>query len=169
MFPIRWNKAFRKKDGSISTIGAEIDAAGGGGGGSFTPDYDNDVLIIGTHGDYNYFIPMQKTYIGQGIAGYEIKTNPDSSPAAAKIDLYSIIYDGSEIVSKNLIKTLIHNTSDKEYEDDNISITYNSNNATWVVTSKVPFYDESGNVYQSPLTWLYGNTVDYTLLLEDPT
>ena len=30
MFPIRWNKAFRKKDGTISTIGAEIEEGGGG-------------------------------------------------------------------------------------------------------------------------------------------
>ena len=32
MFPIRWNFPFRKKDGSISTIGAEIESGGGGGG-----------------------------------------------------------------------------------------------------------------------------------------
>lgn len=32
MFPIRWNFPFRKKDGSISTIGAEIEGGGGGGG-----------------------------------------------------------------------------------------------------------------------------------------
>ncbi len=32
MFPLRWNFPFRKKDGSISTIGAEIESGGGGGG-----------------------------------------------------------------------------------------------------------------------------------------
>lgn len=37
MFPIRWNFPFRKKDGSISTIGDEISAGGGGGGGYELP------------------------------------------------------------------------------------------------------------------------------------
>ena len=32
MFPIRWNFPFRKKDGSLSTIGDEIESGGGGGG-----------------------------------------------------------------------------------------------------------------------------------------
>lgn len=44
MFPIPWNKAFRKKNGSISTIGAEIGAGGGGGGGEHTL-YRHDIVI----------------------------------------------------------------------------------------------------------------------------
>lgn len=36
MFPIPWNKAYRKKDGTIVNID---DAMGGGGGGSELPDY----------------------------------------------------------------------------------------------------------------------------------
>lgn len=35
MFPLRWNFPFRKKDGSITTIGDAINS-GGGGGGSYT-------------------------------------------------------------------------------------------------------------------------------------
>ena len=31
MFPIRWNFPFRKKDGTMSTIGDEIESGGGGG------------------------------------------------------------------------------------------------------------------------------------------
>lgn len=199
MFPIKWNKAFRKKDGSISTIGAEIDAGGGGGGGytlptatasrlggvkigagvtvqedgtisvsgggAFVPDYENERLIIGIHGDYNYFIPMDKEYIGSGIEGYEIETNPNSSSGAAMIDVYGIIYADGEVVEKHLIKTLVHN-GDKNYEDDNISITYGGSD--WAVTSKVSLYDENGDVYTSPLTWTYATIVDYVMLLESP-
>lgn len=36
MFPIPWNKAFRKKDGTIVNI---ADAMGGGGGGSDLPPH----------------------------------------------------------------------------------------------------------------------------------
>lgn len=36
MFPIPWNKAFRKKDGTVVNI---EDAMGGGGGSSELPDY----------------------------------------------------------------------------------------------------------------------------------
>lgn len=35
MFPIPWNFPFRKKDGSLSTIGTEI--SGGGGGSELPP------------------------------------------------------------------------------------------------------------------------------------
>lgn len=40
MFPIRWNFPFRKQDGSLSTIGAEI--SGGGGGGYTLPTASAD-------------------------------------------------------------------------------------------------------------------------------
>lgn len=137
-----------------------------GGGGSYTPDYVHDVLIIGEHGDFRYYIPMSKEYIGDGVHGYEIETNPSSSTTRAMIDVYKIAYDDGQIVSKIFVKTLIHN-SDPNYEDDNISISYVG--TYWTVTSKVSLYDESGSVYTSPLQWLYDRTVDYVMLLDDPT
>ena len=36
MFPIPWNKAYRKKDGTVVNI---EDVTGGGGGGSELPEY----------------------------------------------------------------------------------------------------------------------------------
>ncbi len=162
MFPIPWNFPFRKKNGDVTTIGEMV---GGGGGGSYTPDYENDRLIIGIHGEFNYYVPMSKEYIGTGVEGYEIKTNPQSSANEAMIDIYSIIYSDGKIKMKTLIKTLIHN-GDKNYNDDNMSITYSG--TQWAVTSKVPLYNESGTVYDSPLKWLYDTTVDYIMLLENP-
>lgn len=163
MFPIPWNFPFRKKNGDVTTIGEMV---GGGGGGSYTPDYENDRLIIGVHDDYNYYIPMSKEYVGEGVEGYEISTDPQSSSSTAMINIYSVVYLNGEIMYKTLIKRLIHN-ADKDYEDDNISVTYSG--SSWVVTSKVPLYNGSGVVYDSPLTWTYNTTVDYIMLLEDPT
>ena len=37
MFPIPWNKLFRKKDGTITTIDEAISSGGGGGGGYTLP------------------------------------------------------------------------------------------------------------------------------------
>lgn len=165
MFPIPWNFPFRKKNGDITTIGDMI-GGGGGGGGSYTPDYENEQLIIGVHEDWEYYIPMTKRYAGEGIWGYEIKTNPESSSSAAKIDLYSFIYLDGEITQKTKIKTLIHN-EDKDYEDDYISITYVNSN--WRVTFSNPLYQQNGTTYTSPVTWGYGTTVDYVMLTDDPT
>ena len=47
MFPIRWDFPFRRKDGKLSTIKDEIDAAGGGGGGGSVVDI-TPVLTEGT-------------------------------------------------------------------------------------------------------------------------
>lgn len=163
MFPINWNDSFRKKDGTLVNM---EDMGGGGGGSSFTPDYENEILVIGTVGDWKYFIPMSKEYVGSGITGYEIETNPDSTSSAAKIDIYQIIYTDGEIVYKELIKTLVHN-GDKDYEDDNLSVTYIG--SSWTVTTKVPLYDVEGTAYVSPVTWSYNTTVDYVMLTEDPT
>lgn len=153
------------KIGSGVTVQNDGTISVSGGGGSYTPDYENERLIIGVHGDYNYFIPMEKEYIGSGAQGYEIKTNPASSSSAAKIDIYDIIYADGEVISSELIKTLVHN-GDYNYDDDNISVTYN--NANWVVTSKVSLYDESGTIYTSPLSWSYATVADYVMLLESP-
>lgn len=199
MFPIRWNKAYRNKDGSLVKIDDAMSGGGGGGytlptatanrlggvkigngvtvqddgtisvsggGSSFVPDYQNERLIIGVHDNFNYFIPMEKEYVGPGSDGYEIETNPGSTADSAKIDLYSIIYENGAVTIKEFVKTLVHNR-DNTYEDDNISIAYNSGGASWVVTSKVPLYNEIGTLYTSPLTWTYSETVDYIMLLKD--
>lgn len=163
MFPIPWNFPFRKKNGDVTTIGEMVDS--GGGGGSYTPDYENDRLIIGVHDDFNYYVPMSKEYVGEGIAGYEIKTDPQSSSSTAMINIYSLIYLDGEIMYKTFIKRLIHN-ADKDYEDDNISVTYTG--SQWRVTSLVPLYNESGVVYESPLAWSYNTVVDYIMLVENP-
>ena len=163
MFPIPWNFPFRKKDGDITTIGEMV---GGGGGGSYTPDYENEKLIIGTHEDWEYYIPMSKRYAGSGMWGYEIKTNPESSSSDAMIDLYSLVYVDGEITQKEKIKTLSHKT-DKDYEDDFISITYSGQN--WKVTFSNSLYAENGTAYTSPVTWTYDTTVDYVMLTENPT
>lgn len=42
MFPIPWNKLFRKKDGSIVTIDEAISSGGGGGGGYVLPTASAD-------------------------------------------------------------------------------------------------------------------------------
>lgn len=163
MRPIPWNKAFRKKDGTLVNM---EDMGGGGGGGSFTPDYENEKLIIGEHEDWEYYVPMLKVYVGSGIWGYEIKTNPESSSSTAMIDLYSFIYIDGEVTHKEKIKTLVHN-ADKEYRDNYISITYTGNR--WTVTFSESLYQEDGTTYTSPLSWYYSDSVDYTLLTEDPT
>lgn len=166
MFPIPWNFPFRKKNGDVTTIGEMVDNGGGGGGSSYTPDYENEQLIIGIHEDWEYYIPMNKRYAGAGIWGYEIKTNPESSSSAAMIDLYSLIYVDGEITQKTKIKTLVHN-EDKDYEDDYISITYVGSN--WRVTFSNPLYQQNGTAYTSPVTWGYSTTVDYLMLTENPT
>ena len=169
-FPLNSNDAYIKSTGERSTLGAEIGSGGGGGGGgSYTPDYEHDILIIGTHEDFEYYIPMSKRYVGDGITGYVIKTNPDSSMQSAKIDLYSIVYDkdAEEIVVQTLIKTLTHN-GDNTYSDDFISITY-TNDSQWSVAMLQTMYNTSGVTYTSPLQWVYSTQADYTLLTADPT
>lgn len=132
----------------------------------FTPDYTNNELIIGTHEDWQYYIPMSKRYAGSGIWGYEITTNPDSSSSEAMIDLYSLIYVDGAATQKTKIKTLHHN-GDKNYSDEWISITYSGSN--WSVTFSEPMYAADGTAYTSPVSWNYGTVVDYVMLTEDPT
>lgn len=190
MFPIPWNFPFRKKDGSLGKIEdlggtytlptASADTKGGVKIGSgltmngevlsaaaqFTPDYVRSELVIGTVDDWEYYIPMLKRYAGDGIWGYEIKTNPESSSSTAMIDLYTLIYVDGEATQKEKIKTLVHN-GDKNYSDEWISITYSGSN--WSVTFSDPIYNEEGTAYTSPVSWAYSETVDYVMLTEDPT
>lgn len=169
MFPIRWNKAFRKKDGSITTIGAEIDAGGGGGGGgSFTPDYENERLIIGVHDNYNYFIPMEKEYVGPGSFGYEIETDTTGS-SDASISVYQVIYESGVETEKYLLKHLVYN-GDNSYEDNNIKITYNKiAGSSWSIEFSNTMYKLNGDAWTSPITWLYNVSVDNLLFTSDPT
>lgn len=166
MFPLNSNLPYIKDDGTRDKLGNVIGSGGGGGGGSYTPDYEHDILIIGEHEDWEYYIPMNKRYAGDGIWGYEIKTNPESSSGTAMIDLYSLIYIDGEITHKTKIKTLVHN-GDKDYSDEWITITYSG--SSWSVTFSEPLYQEDGTAYTSPVTWLYSATVDYVMLTEDPT
>ena len=167
MLPLNSNMPYIKDDGKRDKLGNVIGSGGGGGGGgSYTPDYENEILIIGEHEDWEYYIPMNKRYVGDGILGYEIKTNPESSAAYAKIDIYTLIYVDGEILNKTLLKTLVHN-GDKDYSDDYITITYVTD--SWKVTFSDPLYQEDGTAYTSPVTWLYNATVDYVMLTEDPT
>lgn len=155
MFPIPWNRAFRKKDGTIVDIADAM--SGGGGGGSYTPDYDHDILVIGIHEGYNYYIPMEKAP-SINASGYEIKTNPGSTSFTAKVDIYSMeVVEG--IPTLTFIKTLVHN-DDKTYDDDNITVTYTG--SKWQAILKVPMKDlATGNSVTSPTEWNYDVNVDY--------
>lgn len=165
MFPLNSNMPYIKDNGTRDKLGNVI-GSGGGGGETVTPDYENEILVVGTVDDWKYYIPMSKEYVGDGIKGYEITTDPQSSSSTAMINLYDVIYLDGEILYKKLIKRLIHN-AEKDYEDDNISVTYSG--SSWVVTFSDPLYQEDGTAYTSPVTWLYNATVDYVMLLEDPT
>lgn len=165
MFPINFNDPYLKEDGSIVPV-SEVIGGGGGGGGSFTPDYENEILVIGEHGNWKYYIPMNKEYVGPGAHGYEIETDPQSSSSTAIVNLYDIVYVNGEILYKKLIKKLIHN-ADKNYEDENISITYTG--SVWQITCKVTMYNENGTAYTSPVTWTYSTNVDYLMFNKNPT
>lgn len=164
-FPLNSNDPYIKPTGERSTLGAEIGSGGGGGGGSFTPDYENDVLIIGEVDNWNYYIPMQKEYVGPGIKGYEVKTSSKGSDDAS-LDVYSIIYDG-EILYKTLLKRVVYNVGGGSYSNDDISITYSS--ALWHLTAISTLYNEEGVLYSETLDWLYNKDADYIMLLEDPS
>lgn len=181
MFPKKASDAYIASTGERSTLGAVI---GSGGGGipshtiadagkvlkvdntnnlawgdieTFTPDYENDILIIGIREGYNYYIPMQKVLV-INAEGYEIKTNPESTSFAAKIDIYSLdVVNG--VPTSTFIKTLVHN-DDNTYEDDNIKVSYTG--SKWDATLKVSMKDlTTGNNISSPVQWSYNTDVDY--------
>lgn len=184
MFPKKASDAYIKSTGERSTLGEVIGSGGGGGGGipshtiadagkvltidntnnlvwgdveTFTPDYENDVLVIGIHEGYNYYIPMEKALV-INASGYRIKTNPESTSFVAKIDLYSLeIVDGLPV--STFIKTLVHN-DDNTYDDSNITVTYTGSN--WQATLKTPMKDLiTGDSVASPVSWGYNTDVDY--------
>lgn len=184
MFPKKASDAYITSNGERSTLGAVIGSGGGGGGGipshtiadagkvlkvdntnnlvwgdveTFTPDYENDILIIGVHEGYNYYIPMQKVLV-INAEGYEIKTNPESTSFVAKIDIYSLDVVNGVPVS-TFIKTLVHN-DDNTYEDDNIKVSYTG--SKWDATLKTSMKDlTTGNNVVSPVQWSYNTDVDY--------
>lgn len=166
MFPLNSNNPYIKDTGERTTLGAVIGSGGGGGDEPYTPDYENDRLIIGRHGLYDYYVPMSKEFIYDTDDGYEIITNPASSSTDAMIDLYKVAYiDGT--VHKRFVKTIHHEArhGDNTYTDDNISISYTSN---WTVQATATLYKENGESYANPLVWAYNTNVDYVMLLEDP-
>lgn len=215
MFPLRWNFPFRKKDGSLSTIGDEIEEGGGytlptataeTKGGikigtnltmegevlnaddqlpSYTSSENGKVLgvdsngelewktpasggvvdkvhmryIVESDGDFAYYAILERDYIGPGRVGYEIETESTSS-SAAKIKIYSVVYDET-IKYKTLLKELTHNGTNT-YNDGTISVIYENTN--WKVTFTDVLENVAGTDYTSPLTWEYNATVDYVML-----
>lgn len=62
MFPIPWNKLFRKKDGSITTLDDAISSGGGGGGALSYVEYTLNSQIQGDGSTYYEFnAPTGKT------------------------------------------------------------------------------------------------------------
>ena len=190
-FPLNSNDPYIKATGERSTLGAEI----GSGGSSDLPEYgesdagkvlsvddngdlewkltgvadtETDRYIVGTIGDFYYYVPMTKYYIGDDyIPGYVIKTNPNSDAYDAMVDIYTTkLHDG--VSYPTFVKTVHHDPTkgDTSYSDDVISVTYNSK---WIVTFTDPLYNLAGTAYTSPVQWTYSTTVDYLMLTEDPT
>lgn len=156
MFPIRWNEAFRKKDGTLGTM----EEAGGGGGGSFTPDYENEVLNIGTVGNWAYYIPMSKIYLGPTTSGYEIESK-SISQYDASLDIFSILVNNDgEIVSKTLIQNVQYQSTG--YSDDNIEVVYTG--SSWSLTLKRAYNDLEGDPITSPVTWGYSERKDLKMV-----
>lgn len=76
MFPIPWNRAYRKKDGSLVTID---DAMSGGGGGAVLPDYSIEdagkVLGVDDDGNLAWVTVSGTSNFGRAsspIIGYEL-------------------------------------------------------------------------------------------------
>lgn len=80
MFPLPWNKAYRKKDGSLTTIDDAIQNGGGGGGGSELPDYDSSdagkVLSVDDSGELEW---------SEGGGGYTLPTASSDTKGGIKI------------------------------------------------------------------------------------
>lgn len=78
MFPLPWNKAYRKKDGSLTTIDDVIQ--NGGGGGNELPDYDSSdagkVLSVDNSGELEW---------SEGGGSYTLPTASSSTKGGIKV------------------------------------------------------------------------------------
>ena len=157
MFPLNSNLPYIKDDGTRDKLGNVI-GSGGGGGSSFTPDYEHDILEIGVHGNFNYYIPMSKEYVGEHLEGYEIKTI-DNTGYSASIEVYKIIVVDGAVVHSEKLKTILYNGVSGGYDDENITVVYDSK---WKATLKVTMKNVSNDeTVVSPVQWVYSDTVDY--------
>lgn len=96
MFPLPWNKAYRKKDGSLTTLDDAI-KNGGGGGGSDLPDYDSSdagkVLAVGLDGTLEWVTPSSS---GTSV-GTNTSINTDFSLAQNAADDYDVVTNAEEV------------------------------------------------------------------------
>lgn len=156
MFPLNSNMPYIKDDGTRDKLGKVI-GSGGGGGSSFTPDYEHDILEIGVHENFNYYIPMSKEYVGEHLDGYEIKTI-DSSGYNAAIEVYKITVVDGAVVHSEKLRTIVYN-SGAGYDDENINVVYDGK---WKATLKVTMKNVSNDeTVVSPVVWVYSTEVDY--------
>lgn len=193
MFPIPFNFPFRKKDGSVTTMGdaignsytlptASASVKGGvkiganlsmdgdvlNASGGVVVDYENDIVKFGTYNNFEYYLKMDKRYIGDGNEGYEIVTT-SASGADASIDVYSVVYENGVEIAKTLLKHLVY-SGDKTYEDENITVTYGLNSQSkWFVSFSNTMYKLDGELWTSPISWAYHETVDHLLFTSDPS
>lgn len=140
----------------LSMNGEVLNVTGGSGG---TVDKVHMRYIVENDDDFEYFAILERDYVGPGRVGYEIETESTSS-SAAKINIYSVVYDET-IKYKTLLKELTHNDTNS-YSDGTISVNYV--NTSWQVTFTDTLENIEGTDYTSPLTWQYDSTVDYVML-----
>ena len=109
MFPINWNDAFRKKDGTLGTM----EDAGGGGGGSALPEYSSSdagkVLGVDSEGALEWMASGVHLYRTTSVVGnwhgliydgqYFILTPAElGSTIATASDLLQILKNGAIIM-----------------------------------------------------------------------
>lgn len=164
MFPIPWNKMYRKKDGTLTKIG-DVIASGGGGSsvdgvyvGEDEPDEDlgedgNYYLQIDVSGNIplvtNTFKKINDNWVNSLIR-YNIKTH-STGGSDASLDITQIMFD--EIVFTRNISYQMAN-----YSDDYIILRYSN---AWVLTPNTIMYDDDGNVV-AQTSWGYNTSKDIT-------
>lgn len=193
MFPIPFNFPFRKKDGSITSIG---DAMGGGsytlptasaetkGGvkigsglsmdgevlsatGGVDVDYVHEKINFATIDDFHYYVPLSKEYVGDGQLGFEISTNPQSSAEDAMIDIFSIVYENGQVTHKNKIITL-HHAGVNTYSNEWFNVAYNTPTIEWIITLRNTMYTTTGTTWATVTKHLWSATFDDIFLETSP-
>lgn len=175
MFPINWNDAFRKKDGTMTTIGDVIASGGGGGGGSGVDGViigeEEPTEDIGENGDYylqidvsgnipvvtNTFKKVNDNWVNS-LVGYNVKSHSTGSYDAS-LDISQIVFD--ELV---LITTVPY--QGPFYSDDYVAVSYTG--GYWVLTPNQTMYDDNGDVV-TETRWTYGTSQDITWYIDNPT